>query len=256
MKHSKEKQQNLEKFDFGTKYVNQTLANILHHAFARHGYVKLPGLISQSTFDALKTEVQNLVKYSVNKNFTMPGYETPRVMTTIGGQQILRHSSMLRCFYEDTELRSILSGIVGSQLFDNCDDNEWCVSTWLNGTGQTHGFHLDDPPIALIIILETPPHENGGYLEVVPDWQEISFLNGQAADENVTPLVNELRQFGLVHVKPHNTGDAYLLRADQNLHAVAPLRGKSDRRSILNLAFELEPNIVRRSETAAALFES
>ncbi len=244
-----------KQFNFGADYFDSKVVNSLHLAFSRYGYVKLAGLIAPPTFNLLKKEVQRLSAMATQRNFVMSGYETPRVMTTLGGREIGEVSGLLRDFYGNPELRSILSGIVGSYLFDNHDENEWMVSTWLNGEGQTHGHHLDDPPIALIVILETPAPELGGFLEVVTDWHEIAHIFEREPEENVLPLVNKLKALNLVQVKTHVTGDAYLLRADRCLHAVAPLRGAETKRSILNIAFELEPNIVRHSLTAAALFE-
>lgn len=252
---TKRQNKNNKNFEFGVDYFNPKIINSLHLSFGRNGYVKLPGLISLSTFNFLKIEVQRLSEIARERNFIMPGYESPRVMTTLGGKQIRENSDLLKGFYGNQELRSILSRIVGSQLFDCLDETEWCVSTWLNGEGQTHGYHLDDPPIALIVIIQAPPPEFGGYLEMVTDWREIAHIFDQDPEINVLPLVKKLRNLNLVQVKTHITGDAYLLRADQCLHAVAPLRGRETKRSILNMAFELEPNIVRRSETAAALFE-
>jgi len=251
-----EKQDNYNNsFMFGANYFDSKIINSLHLSFGRHGYVKLQGLLESQTFDLLKNEVQRLSGIAKERNFMMPGYESPRVMTTLGGRQIKESSYLLKSFYDNQQLRSILSGIVGNQLFDCPDENEWCVSTWLNGEGQTHGHHLDDPPIALIVIIESPSPEQGGSLEVITDWREIARIFEQDPEINVLPLVNKLRNFNLVQIKSHITGDAYLLRADQCLHAVAPLRGREAKRSILNMAFDLEPNIVRRSETAAALFE-
>lgn len=239
---------------FGANYFDFKIINSLHLSFGRNGYVKLPGLIVPSTFNLLRTEVQRLSGIAKERNFVMPGYESPRVMTTLGGKQIKENSELLKNFYSNQELRSILSGIVGSQLFDSHDEKEWCVSNWLNGEGQTHGHHLDDPPIALIVVIQAPPPELGGELEVVTDWREVARIFGHDPERNVLSLVDKLRTFNLVQVKTHITGDAYLLRADQCLHAVAPLRGREARRSILNMAFELEPNIVRCSKTADALY--
>lgn len=241
-------------FKFGANYFDSKIINLLRISFGRNGYVKLPELITPLTFNLLKNEVRKLSKIAKKRNFVMPGYESPRVMTTLGGKQIKENSKLLKSFYDNRELRNILSGIVGSQLFDSHDEKEWCVSNWLNGEGQTHGHHLDDPPIALIVIIKAPPLELGGELEVVTDWHEVARIFGNDPENNVLPLVDKLKAFNFVQVKTHITGDAYLLRADQCLHAVAPLRGRETKRSILNMAFELEPNIFRKSKTADTLY--
>jgi hypothetical protein len=245
-----------KRFLFGANYFDPKVIDSLHLNFSRHGYVRLAGLIEQTTFDLLKSEIERVSAWAKAMDFNMPSYETLRLMTTLGGKIITKESPLLADFYENPELRRILSGITGGSLYNNNDENEWCVATYLNGERQTHGFHLDDPPIALIVIIKTPPPEFGGYLEMITDWREIARIYDRDPERDVLPLVEEMRKLNLIQTKMHVTGDAYLLRADQCLHAVAPLRGKNVSRSILNMAFELEPNVVRQSRTAAALFDT
>lgn len=247
---------NDNEFVFGVRYADYKTVQSLHLAFSKSGYVKLPGLIEPTTFTALRAEVETLSRIARHKDFVMSGYETPRIMTTLGGKEISANSETLRRFYKDNRLRAILAGIIGGPVFDSYDANEWCVATWLNGRGETHGYHLDDPPIALIVILKAPASDLGGSLEMIADWREIARIFGHDPEKNVLPLVERLRRLNLVQSKAHAAGDAYLLRADQCLHAVTPLRSSEAQRCILNMAFELEPDIVRQSDTAAALFEN
>src|SRR5258707_14888378 len=130
--------------------------------FARDGYVRLNGLFSDSTLVNLQTEVAQLKKYANTRNFTMPGYETLRRMSTLGGKEVRRQSALLNALYHNTELRSIISRICRRQIFTCHDENEWQVVNWLEGPGDTHGWHLDDPPLALVTFVEAPTAMQGG----------------------------------------------------------------------------------------------
>src|SRR5258708_7462033 len=104
------------KFSFREEYQDREVCDALHLAFERHGYVKLPNLLTESTVAILRNEVLNLSAVALAREFVMSGFETPRVMTTVGGKQITQHSTLLRRFYDDSKLREILSRIVGTTL--------------------------------------------------------------------------------------------------------------------------------------------
>jgi len=213
-------------------------------------------MFSTAGFNTLQSEVARLRKYANNKNFTMPGFETLRRMSTLGGKEIRKESTLLTNLYEDTELRSLVSKISGRQVFTCNDPNEWQVVNWLEGSGQTHGWHLDDPPLALVIFIEAPPAEHGGLLEFINEWSRLCSELGHDPEHNVEKLVEHCYAAHLVSSKSHSTGDAYLLRADKCLHRVTPLAASGARRTVLNLAFEFEPDVRRIGVTAALLYET
>src|SRR5688572_24083750 len=142
-------------------------------AFARDGYVRLPRQFFASAFPALQTEVARLRQFAKTKDFIMPGYETLRRMSTLGGKDISRLSPLLVDFYENPDTRALLSNICGQEVFPCHDENEWQVINWLEGPGETHGWHLDDPPLALVVFLETPPASEGGALEYINGWRQL-----------------------------------------------------------------------------------
>lgn len=224
--------------------------------FARDGHVCIPGIFSTSEFSTLQSEVARLRKYANNKNFTMPGFETLRRMSTLGGKQIRHESTLLTNLYESTELRSLVSKICGRVVFTCNDENEWQVVNWLEGPGETHGWHLDDPPLALVIFIEAPPPEHGGLLEFINGWHQLCAGLGQDPQRDVTKLVEQCYGADLVNSRAHSAGDAYLLRADKCLHRVTPLTTFGARRTVLNLAFEFEPDVRRIGVTAALLYEN
>jgi hypothetical protein len=226
-------------------------------AFARHEYVALPGLFSTpQAFATLRAEVARLRQFAAGKNFVMPGYNTPRVMSTVGGRKIRRESPLLTAMYEEGSLSQLVSGIAGRSVFPCHDENEWMVVNWLEGQGETHGWHLDDPAYALVIFAEAPAPGQGGEAEFITDWRRLRERLGEDPDGEVGAAVENCREIGIVHSKAHAAGDAYLLRADRCLHRVAPLTTAGARRVVLNLAFEAKPDVYRKGITAAYLYEN
>ena len=116
------------------------------------------------------------------------------------------------------------------------------VANFLLSPGATHGWHLDDPAYAFILVLESSPAEDGGSIEFIQNWQEFCKDSGSLSKEKVAPLVERAREANLVQVRHHLSGDAYLLRADRCLHQVTALRREGARRFALNLAFEATPH--------------
>jgi hypothetical protein len=100
----------------------------------------------------------------------MPGYETPRRMSVCGGQVIVSHSPYLAMLYFHRQLRFLVQRIVGVPMHSVPHVDEFMVVNRLKGVGQTHGWHLDDPKFALVIVVDTPPRDSGGFVEVIPNW--------------------------------------------------------------------------------------
>lgn len=71
---------------------------------------------------------------------------------------------------------------------------------------------------------------------------------------DINSLVALCRDAGIVREKTHAASDGYLLRADLFMHRVAPLRRQSARRTLLNMAFELSPDLHRKGMTADLLY--
>jgi hypothetical protein len=224
-------------------------------AFARDGYVRLPRSFFDSVFADLQSEVMRLRQYANTRHFIMPGYETLRRMSTLGGKDIRRLSPVLVDFYNNPETRTLLSNICGQEVFVCNDENEWQVINWLEGPGETHGWHLDDPPLALVAFIEAPPASDGGALEFINGWRQLCAVVGADPEQNAISLIERCRAAGLVTAKMHVTGDAYLMRADQCLHRAAPLTSAGARRAIINLAFELQPDVRRTGVTASLLYD-
>lgn len=211
--------------------------------FTRTGYLKLPDFLSDKALQLIKNEMLEMESIAIRKKFEMPGYLTPRSLSVLGGSSIKSESPTLYSLYHLYSLRSLIESITGRLIYSCSHPEEFMVANFLNTTGDTHGWHLDDPSYALIIFTETPPKDSGGELEFISNWKDLCRRKGCKPDENIYDLLCWANDNGLIDRESHKAGDAYLLRADLNLHRVTPLLTPGDRRSVLNLAYQSSPDM-------------
>lgn len=225
----------------------------LRREFNRRDFVRLPGLLRDEAYSLLFDEVMRLKELSRARDFTMAGYNTPRVLSVIGGQQILANSAILSMLYQHYDIRATLKQIVGAELYPCLHPNEFMVINYLTGLRSTHGWHLDDPAYALILVFEAPDSRQGGSVELIQDWREFCRLNSEDADSDVEVGVAKARSQGLVRTEHLGPGESYILRADKCLHRVTEIVGTGGGRSAMNLGFECTPNPAY-GPTASALY--
>jgi hypothetical protein len=127
------------------------------------------------------------------------------------------------------------------------------VLNFLTGPGATHGWHLDDPPFAVVIFVEAPPPEQGGLLELIPNWEKVCEQLGVPPQTGVNPTVKWCQDQGLVKQFHHIAGDVYVLHAGLALHRVTELIGDNARRVVLNFAYERNPDTTY-GNTASILY--
>jgi hypothetical protein len=235
------------------QYQQEELVAYLRREFALNDYVKMSNLINAAAFYLLREEIHRLQQFAKMRSFIMDGYETPRLMSTLGGRKIVEESHMLGILYPHYELIDLLRKIIGEEVYPCLHPNEIMVANFLLSLGATHGWHLDDPAYALILIFEAPSEMDGGLLEFIPGWRKLCSSQGRSHEEKVAPLVEHSRGANLVQVRHHVSGDAYLLRADQCLHQVTALSAKGVSRIALNLAYEATRN-PRYGRTANMLY--
>lgn len=225
----------------------------LRREFLGTGYVYLPQLLIPAAFRELDQQVLQLADLRVRRDFMMPGLATPRKLSTIGGKAIATSAPDLAAFYDAPTLSQLVQAICGSRIYPCRHPSEYLVANFLDAVGSTHGWHLDDPALALILFVEAPAITDGGLLEFIPEWESVrpALASPEASIEEIVAL---LRQQGRVAVKHHSAGDAYLLRADRCLHRVTELTSSRSQRIALNFAFELYP-ATRYGESATLLYD-
>ena len=222
--------------------------------FRSSGYVRLDGLLRDEVLERLRAEVRSLEAFAQSRSFTMAGPNTPRIMSVVGGSQVTAHGGFLATLGSNPQVRSLVSEIAGAEALPCQHPDEFTVCNFLLGTGSTHGWHLDDPAFALVIVLEAPEERCGGWLQYIPDWSGICRSIGVEPDGDTRLGVAAARRRGRVQTEYHPPGSVYLLRADQCLHRVTPLT-EPGRRVVVNVAFEIttQPSY---GHTASVLYGS
>lgn len=225
----------------------------LREQFLRCGYVKLPSFLTPITLRFLKAELERLESNASRRAFEMPGYNTPRSLSVLGGTTIKAQSPLLFGLYQHSALRSCVERIAGRTVYPCQHPEEFMVANLLHRSGDTHGWHLDDPAFAFVLFIDAPAEGQGGELEMIANWTDLCRRKGRRPDEDITDLIAWAAENNLIEHSHHAPGDAYLLRADINLHRVSPITGAGTRRCVLNLAFQA--NITATySQTATLLY--
>lgn len=209
----------------------------LRELFHEKGYVKLPGFLTSAAFHTISSEVNRLHSERARKDFVMPGFNTDRKMSVISGKNVVRQSNVIASLYACQELRNWIRELTGTDIHAVRHDDEFLVVNFLDGERDTHGWHLDDPRYALIIVVESPAPNIGGHIEYVPDWKLLMREKGLDHCLDVERGVEICKLNGRLHSDTLNTGDCYLLDAGEVLHRVSPMSADGKRKA-LNLAFD------------------
>ncbi|MGY6283727.1 HalD/BesD family halogenase [Methylorubrum extorquens] len=225
----------------------------LHEQFVRYGYVRFPAFLSGSALDLFREEMAKLERLALRRGFDMPGYNTPRRLSVLGGSLIRKHSPDLSGLYHHHAIRSFVERIAGRRIYSCRHPEEFMVANFLQTTGDTHGWHLDDPPLALVIFAEAPSPGGGGEAEIIVNWHDLCRRKDRSVDVGISDLVGWSRENDMVEQRSHGVGDAYLLRADLNLHRVAPLTASGEKRWVVNMAFQTD-QVGSYGETASLLY--
>lgn len=201
--------------------------------FARCGYLPLPGLLTDLGLLELRAEVDRLLPSRSRKDFVMECMDsTPRHMSTLGGVTIANSAPGIAGMYHDPQLASALGRLLGVELETAADPVERHVLNMLHRSGDTHGYHTDDYPVAVVFFIESPDCADGcGRLEFCP-----ADLSHETA------------------VRAHRPGDAYVLRADRFNHRVQPIHDGC-RRTVLNFAYGVVGESVNTTPSASLLYD-
>jgi hypothetical protein len=219
-----------------SRYWDVEVVESLAEDFSSRGYVKLPRFFEAEAFSFIKGEVERIQTASTRREFTMPGYNTPRRLSVIGGDRIVDESLALAMLYGNSELRAVIGEITRSPVFFVHHHTEFMVANYLESFEDTHGWHLDDPQFALVVILDSPRHDEGGNVEFIRDWRAFCAERKLDPDVDIERGVELARAQGNLEVEHHEAGDCYLLDAGACLHRVTPIAHGAQRK-VLNLAY-------------------
>lgn len=203
--------------------------SLAEKSFDEHGVVVLKNLLKNDVGIALRSVVgKTLETHGSRRDFLMPQTNcSPRRMTIVNGRDTA-DVTLIRSIYRSSETIRVLSRISRSPVTLCPDGLEDVIITELDESGDTHGWHLDDYPLALILIVEASNLDKGGAVQYVdPDGEIVSMRLCQ--------------------------GDAYLMRTDRCMHRVSPLEMGAGRRRIVNLTYSIVGQKVAANGTAQKL---
>lgn len=219
-------------------YLDKSHLQKLSAKFKQDGYLTLRNFLSKKVFDLLSEETFKLHELSAKRDFVMAGYETPRILSVAGGKMILRNTVFIPSLYVHHQLQMVLSSLVQNKIYTVKHQEECIVANYLDGRGQTHGWHLDDPTYALIIVLDAPDAGSGGCVEYVSKWKELCTHLAIDPYKQIELGLNFAKRHDLIKSVHLEVGDCYILNARENLHRVTPISDNSSRRRVINMAFD------------------
>lgn len=207
-------------------------------AFSAQKYVRFPSFFRPQGFVLLRQEADRLRRLAMRRDLIMEGSGgTPRRMSTLGGHVIAEYSSLVPALYNDPDLLAFLSGVAGEPVLVVPDPVENHVLNVLHRPGDVHGGHVDTYAFAFNISIDGTTDADGGALEYVPGSVTIADLDG--------PLARQAF---------HAPGDCYLIKTDEAVHRVSPLRHAAALRTIFNFAFANPATVGLESYSTSSLY--
>lgn len=200
----------------------------LRAQFRDEAYVELDDLIPPSLRALLRAETTALLDAHARRRdlrIAATG-QTPRRYALLSYEAIMRHGTLAPAIYASPALQAFLGAIAAASVVPVPYAPERIIATRLERAGDSHGWHWDDYPYALVWVLRAPPPAAGGGVEFVP---------GTVWDKRDPQVARYLRERPVVRRSPR-PGVAYLLRADTTLHRVAPL-AESGLREVLTFSY-------------------
>lgn len=218
-------------------------------SFENAGLVVVTRFIAREVIAAIGAEARALLdRHALRRDFRMSATgSTRRSMRNIRQAEIATYGRAIPALYASARLRAILAEIAGEALFTCPFAEERYVVTCLEQAGDTHGWHWDDYSFALVWVVETPPPDQGGFVQCVPR----TFWNKES------PAIGRVLAHNKIHAHPIGSGQLYLLRSDTTLHRVYPLLAPG-RRIIVNMAWASGSDLGREitHETVDALWSA
>lgn len=218
------------------KYNCKKLFTTFRNIFDKNGYVCMSDFFTKEFFEILKLKIHQLKNVSLQRNFIMEEYNSPRKMRVLGADLINQYSPDLIKLYFHYKIRTIIEKIVGHKIYDCNHFNEYMVINYLTGIQSTHGWHLDDPAFALVIFIKSANDPDEGKLQFIPNWD--NFKNKHVDNDDWNNIVIKAKNNTNFIEHTHSENMAYLLRADRHLHRVTELKDKTSERIVINMAFE------------------
>lgn len=221
--------------------------NVCRRSFQHEQYANVTNIFPREITLFLKDEVTRVLQScGVRRDLTIAATQnTPRSMTNLRYADLRAESSGINSVYTSSTVKNMVSHIVGEEVFDCPWENERYIATRLHKAGDTHGWHWDDYAYSLLWVLQSPPSQLGGNLQIVPNtgWDK--------ENPDISGILEKNK--GRILTKKHESGEIYLFRSDCLLHRVSPLTEDGER-TALNMVYA-NLNDVRANKTHETMNE-
>lgn len=170
---------------------------------------------------------------------------SPRKMVNVKRDYIKDNAVIIPELYKSEVFRKLFGSIVGEEFIDCPYEPEEYIVNALFKPKDTHGWHWDDYKYGIVMAIDVPDPEYGGYIQVAPN------TNWDRDNPSIEKALfsSYIKSFRL------EQGDAYILRTDTGLHRVAPIK-KGAKRVIINMVWATKQEQDKQvcHETMEALF--
>jgi hypothetical protein len=195
--------------------------------FRRDHIIVIDDLLPPAIVGSMREEARTLLETKAQRRqlIIKESGNTPRAYSSIGRDELLRHSSYVPALFHNVALRECLSQIAGEQLEKVPYEPEEFILNSQSTSGDTHGWHWDDYTYAFILVLEAPDPLLGGRIEYIAnlEWQRKN-TEGYLREMLATKPVRS------IHV---SSGQCYFIKSNTTLHRIAPLTGATTRTSLV-----------------------
>ncbi|MTE11389.1 HalD/BesD family halogenase [Nocardia aurantiaca] len=210
------------------RHLKEVDPSALRHArnrLAETGIARLGFLLPHQVKRILAAEALTLLDHHRQWGDLLPENEgVGRRQVDLTEQEVSAHAECIPQLYHCESLRHSLS-VVAAEPVLSCPDAEKYRVSRLHHDDSLSQWHWDHYAFALVLVVECPPLEDGGFVQTVAhtrrDWDH--------ADVYRTLTRNPIHSWEL------QPGDLYLMRTDTTLHRVHPFA--HGRRTIVAMTF-------------------
>lgn len=214
-------------------------AALLHsrNRLAETGIARLGFLLPYQVKRTLAAEALALVDQHRQLGELLPGSEahpsppSTRPGISVPPRAIAAHAALIPRLYECDALRRDLSVVAAESVLPCPEPRRYAVTR--THRDETPQWHWDDYSFALVLVVECPPLEDGGFVQTVPH----THRERQYADVHRTLTRNPIHSWEL------HPGDLYLMRTASTLHRVYPF--EHGRRTIMTMCFATRADLDR-----------
>lgn len=216
-------------------------------SFYETGFALVSYLLPDEVKEQVATEVEDLLAaQSVRRDLLLKETSnSPRYMRNVTAADIRARDGVTVALYQSPAFLAGLTSVAGEQVMECPYEPEHYVITHLERKGDTHGWHWDDYSFGVILVVDCPEVEMGGFVQTVPNTQW----------DKDDPQVFKQLVSNPIYSYELRPGDIYLLRTDTTLHRVHPLEDGAQR-TIVNMAYAAQRDLTKNisHETMEDLF--